>query len=260
MVLVIDIGNTNTVIGIFEDKNIVNHWRIKTDKDCTTDEIVIMLKQLFEIGKIDCADIEGVVISNVVPPLSYQFKRAIEGYFAKKVLFVEPGIKTGISINYDNPREVGSDRIVNAVAAYNLFKCGVVVVDFGTAVTFDCVSPNGEYLGGLIYPGIKISLDALIEKTAKLPKVDIVIPKRIVGKNTVESIQAGIFYGYIAMVDGIIERLKKELPFQFKVISTGGFTNLIASHSKYIEESDPLLTLKGLKIIYDLNVSGKKKK
>lgn len=253
MLLVIDIGNTHSVIGLYDKEELINYWRIQSDIERTTDELGILIYQLLNNAEIDRKNIKGAIIACVVPPLRHTFQRALQRYFIIEPLFVEPGVKTGMPVLYENPKEVGADRIVNGVAAYEEFKSGVVVVDFGTAITFDCVSPKGEYLGGIIHPGIKISLDALVTQTAKLPKVEILEPKRVVGKTTIESIQSGIFYGFISMVDGVIERLKKELNFEFKVISTGGFASLISNHTKYIEKSDPFLTLKGLKIIYERN-------
>lgn len=254
MLLAIDIGNTNIVIGIFEGDNLIHHWRIGTKKARTADEYGIILIDLFRFTRIQPDKVTGSCLACVVPPLLDTFCEMLERYFKVTPLVVGPGIKTGIPILTDNPKEVGADRIVNAVAGYEKYKMALIIVDFGTAITFDYVSPKGEYMGGAIAPGIGISMDALFQRTAKLPRVEIIKPKRVVGKNTIDSIQAGIFYGYIGLVDGIVEGMKMEVGSNPKVIATGGLAGLIAPETKTIEGIEAHLTLEGLKTIYWRNV------
>jgi len=249
MLLVIDVGNTNIVVGVYDGPQLLNSWRLKTDREQTTDEIGMLLLQLFSCSGIDHKAVKEAIGCSVVPPLSYAVQRAVSRYFAVELLLVGPGMRTGMPILYDNPREVGADRIVNAVAAYERAKGGVIVVDFGTATTFDCVTPKGEYIGGAIVPGIQISLDALIQRTAKLPRVEIAWPPAVVGRNTIEAIQAGILFGYVALVDGLIERIRNELEFDAAVIATGGLARTVSAQSKHIGAVEPLLTLEGLHIL-----------
>lgn len=254
MLLVIDVGNTQTVIGVFKGDVITNSWRIRTDKNMTADELGILLYNFIEHANISVSSINGIAISNVVPPLTINLIRMCKKYFNQDPFLVGPGIKTGMPILYDNPKEVGADRIVNAVAGYHKYKCALVVVDFGTATTFDCVSKRGEYLGGVIIPGIEISLEALAERTAKLPKIELIKPERVIGKNTVSAIQSGIIHGYAGMVDAICEKIKKEMNEKnLKFIATGGLAVVISKETTHIEKVEEHLTLEGLKLLYEMN-------
>ena len=264
MLLVVDVGNTNTVLGVFGPKPdvpaaghygaLIAHWRVSTNKSQTVDEYGVLFRNLFAMNGIEVGSVQGIVISSVVPPLDSTLREVCERYFQIKPLFIEPGVKTGMPVHYDNPAEVGADRIVNSVAAFEKFGGPCIVVDFGTATTFDIVSPKGEYLGGVITPGIGISADALFERTARLPRVDIRRPPSVVATNTVNSLQAGLYYGYLGLIDGILERLIAELGGDVKVVATGGLASLMGSGSKFILEVDDLLTLEGLRIIYERNL------
>lgn len=260
MLLVLDVGNTNTVLGVYDGQRLIAHWRVATVRTHTVDEYGVLFRNLFAIGKVESAEVRGIIVSSVVPPLDSTLREVCERYFQLDPLFVEPGIKTGMPVLYENPSEVGADRIVNGVAAFEKYGGPCVVVDFGTATTFDAVSRKGEYLGGVISPGIGISAEALFEHTARLPFVDIRRPSKLIGTNTVGSIQSGLFFGYLGLVDGILERLAAELGPDTKVVATGGLAQMIGDHSKYIKNVDDLLTLDGLRIIWERNVVAQKQR
>ncbi len=253
MLLAIDVGNSNIVLGIFSGDEIKLNRRISTFPQRTSDEFSLLIEGFLTLSKIKLRQIDSAIISTVVPPLVAPLREMIKNLFNIDPLFVEPGIKTGLDIKYDDPREVGADRIVNAVAGYTKFGGPLIIIDLGTATTFCVISEKGEYLGGAIAPGLGISIEALFTKTAKLPKVEVIKPKRIIGKNTIESIQSGIYYGTVSMIDGMIEKLSQALPKKPTVIATGGYAREITTESKYIQKVCPFLTLEGLKILYDKN-------
>lgn len=254
MILVVDIGNTNIVLGIYQNRELAYHFRLSTTRQSTVDEYGVMIFNLFRMSDISVKDIEGVIISSVVPPLVNIFEEMCQKFLHKTPLVVGPGIKTGLNLRYENPREIGADRIVNAVAAVNQYKGPLVVVDFGTATTFDCIDDKGNYLGGAIVPGIGISTEALYQRASKLPRIELEKPKKVIGRNTVHAMQAGIIFGYAGQVDGIVERIKLEMEApDLKVVATGGLAELIASETRCIQEINSMLTLEGLRLIYERN-------
>ena len=253
LLIVVDVGNTNTVCGVFEGEESVADFRLSTDVDRTADEYAALLLPLFAKSDIDPADAIGVVICSVVPPLTPCFKELSNRYFHQEAFFVEPGVKTSMAIRYDNPGEVGADRIVNALAARELYGSPVIVVDFGTATTFDIVNQDGDYAGGVIAPGLVISAEALFSHASRLYQVDVRRPERLVGSNTGAAMQSGLYFGYVGLVDGILDRLMHELEGVKRVVATGGQAELIASGSRYIQEINQSLTLLGLKLIHELN-------
>jgi len=256
--LVIDLGNTNLVLGVYRDDELVSSWRLATARERTADEYGILARQL--IGNALHADLEGAIVASVVPPLNSAMALMVRKYFDVEPLFVEPGIKTGIAIHVDNPLEVGADRIVNCAAAHEAYGGPTVIVDFGTATTFDVVTANAEFIGGVIAPGLNISAEALFARAARLPRVDLRRPDNVIGTNTVVNMQSGIYFGYLGLVDGILARIKREVPNLRRVVATGGLASLFADESEHIDEVDPELTLKGLKIIYDRNRAPRRKK
>ena len=258
MILLVDVGNTNIVLGVHDGENYIASWRISTDANKTSDEFGIQVCQLFSQNNLKTQSIDGIIVSSVVPNVMHSLENMLRKCFSIEPLIVGPGVKTGINIKYDNPKEVGADRIVNAVAAIEVYKRNLIVIDFGTATTFCAVTEAGDYLGGCIVPGIKISSDALFSRAAKLPRVELEVPKNIICKNTVTSMQAGILYGYIGQVEYIIKKMKAEMQKKVKgepyVVATGGLANLIAKETKTIDKVDPDLTLEGLKMIYYKNM------
>ncbi|AFS79359.1 pantothenate kinase type III [Gottschalkia acidurici 9a] len=254
MILVCDVGNTNIVLGVYKGKKILKAWRISTDRNKTSDEYGVLIKQLFEYENLNMSEIESIVISSVVPTIMYALETMSSRYFKKDPIIIGPGVKTGINIKYDNPKEVGADRIVNAVAAYEKFGGPIIIVDFGTATTFCSISEKGDYIGGVISPGIVISSEALFQKASKLPRVELAKPKKVLNKNTINSMQSGIIYGYVGLVDYIVDKMEEELGVKSKeVIATGGLASIIASESKKITKIEKMLTLDGLRIIYEKN-------
>jgi type III pantothenate kinase len=253
MLIALDVGNTNTNCGIFHDDRLIATWNLATISNRTSDEYGILIQQLLTSVNLKCQDIDAIAISCVVPPLLLPLEEMAEKHFKLSPLIIRPGIKTGMPVLYENPQEVGADRIANSVAAYENYGGPAIVVDFGTATTFDAITKHGEYLGGAICPGIIISADALFEKTAKLPRVEVKKTNSVIGRNTVQSIQAGLFYGYISLVEGMLSRIKAELGGSCYVIATGGQAYLICKEIKVIDKIDPHLTLQGLKILFEKN-------
>ncbi len=253
MLLVIDVGNTNIVLGVYDGDTLLDNWRISTDRNRTTDEYGGTIMNLFVHNGLQPEDIDAVIISSVVPPLMPALERVSLRYFIVDPLIVGPGIKTGIDIRYDNPKEVGADRIVNAVSAYHKYGGPLIVIDFGTATTYCAIRETGEYCGGAIAPGIGISAEALFQRAAKLPRIEIKNPGSVICRNTVASMQSGILFGYVGQVEGIVARMKQEMKGNPKVIATGGLATLIARETSCIDYVEPLLTLEGLKQIYERN-------
>lgn len=253
MLLVIDVGNTNTSFGVFEGATLLHHVRSESARGRTADEYAVMVRQMLALRGVDPDGIDAAILASVVPSLTDTMVELVRRAFSREALVVGPGIRTGMSILYENPREVGADRIVNAVAAYEWAKSGCIVVDFGTATTFDCVTPKGEYLGGVITPGVQISAEALFARAARLSRVEIALPPKVVGRNPVHSMQSGIVYGYAGLVDGLCARLRKELQYPCRVLATGGLAKLIAPQTESIEHVDNDLTLTGLRLLYERN-------
>ncbi len=251
--LVIDVGNTNTVLGVFEDKKLLAQWRLTTNRAQTADEYGILIRNLFSLEGIQAAGINAIMVASVVPPLNILLEEMAAKYFRLEAFFLGPGVRTGMAIHYDNPQEVGADRIANSVAAFEKYGGPCIIVDFGTAITFDAVSEKGEYLGGVIAPGLGISSEALFQRTSRLPRVEIREPQRVIGTNTVGSIQSGLYYGAVGLVDGILDRLCHEMGKKTKVIATGGQAPLVAAASKYKPPVESSLTLDGLRMIWERN-------
>ena len=253
MLLAIDVGNSNNVIGLFSGEKLLTHWRIRTEWNRTADEYWVLIKEFILLNNVETETIDDIIIACVVPPLVPILQGMAKKYFLCEPLIVGPGVKTGISILYRNPSEVGADRIVNSVAAFEKYGGPLIIVDFGTATTFDVVSSKGEYLGGCIFPGVQISLEALFKNTAKLPRVDMTLPEKVIGKSTVESLRSGAVYGFSGMVESIVRQIKDELDQNARVIATGGVLDWITNKTSVIDTLDPFLTLDGLRIIYEKN-------
>jgi len=253
MLLVVDVGNTNTVLGVYRDRELLAHWRVETRKARTADEYAATLQALFSIAGLKLGDLDAGIVATVVPTALFAVESFFKHYLKISALVVGPGLKTGMPILTDNPKEVGADRIVNAVAAYEHYKQGCIIVDFGTATTFDLVTPRGEYAGGAIATGITTSADALYSAAAKLPRVEMARPPSVIGKNTVHAMQAGLFYGYVGLTDEIVGRMRATVDFPCKVVATGGLAPLIAKDSKTIEHADEMLTLTGLRLLWERN-------
>jgi len=254
VIFVIDVGNTNIVLGVYDGDQLKYHWRVETNRHRTEDEFGMNVKALFDYSGLSFSDIKGIIISSVVPPIMFALERMCQKYFHIKPLVVGPGIKTGLNIKYDNPKEVGADRIVNAVAAIQEYGSPLIIVDFGTATTYCYINEERQYMGGAIAPGIGISTEALYSRAAKLPRIEIARPEGVIGKNTVSAMQSGIVYGYVGQVEGIVKRMVGQSKKTPTVIATGGLSKLIAQESTVIDIVDPFLTLKGLRLIYARNL------
>ena len=253
MLLAVDVGNTQTHIGMFRDGDLVEHWRIATVRESTGDELATVLVGLLELRDLGLKDVDGAIVSSVVPQLIHEYETLSDRYLGGVLRVVGPGLKSGIPIRTENPHEVGADRLVNAVAAYARVKSACIVVDFGTAITYDAVSAEGELLGAIISPGVEISMEALSERAAKLPKVELEKPKELIGRSTQASIQSGVIYGFAGQVDGIVHRVREELGVEAHTIATGGLAMAIAPHCEEIDEVDDLLTLTGLRLLWEMN-------
>lgn len=253
MLLAVDVGNTNIVLGVYESNDLIKYWRLSTNRNQTADEYGIRICSLFTHSDLDFHKVDAIAISSVVPPIMPTLEEMAQSYFNVRPLIIGPGVKTGMPILYDNPREIGADRVVNAIAGFESYGGPLIIVDFGTATTFCVISKKGEYMGGAITAGIGIATEALFQRAAKLPRIELVKPPRIIGRNTVNSMQSGLIYGYIGQVDGIVTRIKEELGEDAYVVATGGMSEMIARESKTINKVDPFLTLEGLRIVYYRN-------
>ena len=253
MLLVIDIGNTNIALGLFEESRLLHHWRTGTHHHYTSDEYAIVLRSLLRLGEVEATEIDAVSLACVVPPLVPIFERTCTKLSRREPLVVGPGVRTGMPIHTDNPREVGADRIVNAVAATHLLGSPVIAIDFGTATTLDCISAEGAYIGGVIFPGLLIALDALVERAAKLSAVEVVRPPQVIGRNTQHMLQSGMVFGYAGLIDALVDRIRGELGDDPRIVATGGLASLIASETKSIRRVEPFLTLEGLRLIFERN-------